>query len=784
MEAISSEEFAEVARVVEVTSDAVALCDERGTILHVNNQLLSLTSAARADVVGQDIKDLLFSVEFERAPERCLPFPLDGSPETLMLKLVDGSFTPVRVRALEIGGTAPEGLPAPPRRLLVVLKSLEEQYASDRQQQRLLSELRAANRRLTGTLSIIMATVGTSDVAALLDTTLNRLTETLDAHGATLYFTEGGGFKLRGVSHGLRGEPVPDFIPYGTGVPTHVLRAGKACRLSVVRAAEGEDHLLYDLDSRESKRLRSRHLPPFKTLIAVPVYFGTQMLGVVELGWSRPCMPREYDVSVLNVICEYLSIELVGMLSSVRSARMVELERSLNRVRDIVNAHSGDHLAQWGEISSELRRALGCQVCPVFRDRLRGRYLLDVEGAGRFELPVSVDEAFFSSTAPAARSRRTPRVDFAGDSFEASFGGSEPEQGRLARVDRSMRIGRWLAAQGLPSQGVFVDFGPDLVYWDERAESGLPEQPDGAAPTALVTREAARPSRMLLLLREASQEPVDDLEFDYLSHMVRDIEVMASGARRHKSERRIAQTLQAGMRSTLGSVPGITADALYSSATSQALVGGDFYTLIRLPDERAVMILGDVSGKGVEAASMSALVKTALSAYAWEGAGPAEMARSLNSMLMSFSRPETFASAFIATIDLRARRATYCSAGHPPAMLVHPAAGAGEVELVSVQSGVMGAFEGMAYEDGEFEFAAGDVLFLYTDGAIEARSPDGAFFGEERLRDVVLHAASEGFEGICQQVLDRLDEFTASALDDDIALVALRFDGEGAAHGG
>ena len=292
-----------------------------------------------------------------------------------------------------------------------------------------------------------------------------------------------------------------------------------------------------------------------------------------------------------------------------------------------------------------------------------------------------------------------------------------------------------------------------------------------------------RPHRMFLLLRSASQEPIDDLEYDYLVHLAHDFEMFAQGARKKESEHRIAQTLQAGMRSSLAVVPGITSDCLYSSATKQALVGGDFYTLIRLPDDRVVMILGDVSGKGVEAASMSALVKTALSAYAWEGMGPQRMARSLNSMLMGFSRLETFATMFIAKIDLRRGYATYCSAGHPPSMLVRtPRASAqggaspAEIELMSVQSGVVGAFETMSYEAGSFEFSPGDILFMYTDGAIEARDPAGDFFGEQRLRDTLLREASSGIDGLCGRVLSALDAFAASALEDDVAMVALRFD--------
>ena len=133
--------------------------------------------------------------------------------------------------------------------------------------------------------------------------------------------------------------------------------------------------------------------------------------------------------------------------------------------------------------------------------------------------------------------------------------------------------------------------------------------------------------------------------------------------------------------------------------------------------------VGDLSVRALEAATKdrTVIVKTALTAYAWEGAGPARMARSLNSMLMGFSRVETFVTAFIAKIDLKAGRATYCSAGHPPTMVIRssstPLGGGetrgGEVELLGCQSGVIGAFESMVYETGVFTFAPGDMLFMY-----------------------------------------------------------------------
>jgi serine phosphatase RsbU (regulator of sigma subunit) len=181
----------------------------------------------------------------------------------------------------------------------------------------------------------------------------------------------------------------------------------------------------------------------------------------------------------------------------------------------------------------------------------------------------------------------------------------------------------------------------------------------------------------------------------------------------------------------------------------------------------------------VEAASVSSAVKTALGAYAWEGLRPARMVDLLNDFLLGFSRVETFATLFVGIVDLGNGTLTYCSAGHPPAMLAR--ASTGELVTLGVQSGVVGAFSGLRYQDGETVVRSGDVLVLYTDGVTEARNPDGAFFGEDGLRDAVSQEVSDGFEGLCDRLLHDVSTFTDNSLEDDVALVVLRFDdvGEG-----
>ena len=235
--------------------------------------------------------------------------------------------------------------------------------------------------------------------------------------------------------------------------------------------------------------------------------------------------------------------------------------------------------------------------------------------------------------------------------------------------------------------------------------------------------------------------------------------------------------MQLGMRNKLQEVDGLSTQSKYQSATEAAYVGGDFYDLVRLPKRHACAIMGDVSGKGVEAASVSSAVKTALAAYAWEGLTPARMVSLLNDFLLGFSRIETFATMFVGIVDLKNATLSYCSAGHPPALLVR--ARTGELVTLGVQSGVVGAFEGLRYLNGEVVLENGDILVLYTDGVTEARDSEGAFFGEDGLHDVLLREVTAGFDGLCDRILDSVSSFAGGSLEDDVSLVVIRFDSVG-----
>ena len=320
---------------------------------------------------------------------------------------------------------------------------------------------------------------------------------------------------------------------------------------------------------------------------------------------------------------------------------------------------------------------------------------------------------------------------------------------RVARTSEFEGLESWLANHTHANRGLLVALGM------------LDEVPYG-----------------FLLLRDEEDEPFEDVDISFVRRFAEDIREVLAGTRARARDKHIAEALQRGMRNELQHVDGLLAQSRYFSATEAAFVGGDFFDLIRLPQGRACMIMGDVSGKGVEAASVSSAVKTALGAYSWEGLSPARMVRLLNDFLLGFSRIETFATMFVGMVDVNTGELVYCSAGHPPALLVR--ASSGELVMLGVQSGVVGAFEDMVYQDGYATLQSGDMLLLYTDGVTEARNRDGAFFGEDGLRQMVSREAQLGFEGLCDRLIESLRGFAGHALDDDVALVALQLNTEDA----
>lgn len=274
-----------------------------------------------------------------------------------------------------------------------------------------------------------------------------------------------------------------------------------------------------------------------------------------------------------------------------------------------------------------------------------------------------------------------------------------------------------------------------------------------------------------LVLRDFEKYgPLDTLEITFFKRFVQNIYHDERYANQQAQDTYISQTLQLGMGNRLHEVEGLETAALYNSATALAQIGGDFYTVMQVAPHTACIILGDVTGKGVAAASVSSALKTALVAYAWEGQTPSYIARAVNDFFLGFSRLETFATVFIGILDTEDGTLSYCSAGHLPALIARKETK--EIEQLTTQSGVVGAFSEMIYVDGHATLAPHDTLLLYTDGVTEARNAQGEFYGEDRLRRTLASVQKLGAKRIPDAILQSILQYTDAKLDDDIALLA------------
>ncbi|MGH9837902.1 MAG: SpoIIE family protein phosphatase [Blastocatellia bacterium] len=203
-------------------------------------------------------------------------------------------------------------------------------------------------------------------------------------------------------------------------------------------------------------------------------------------------------------------------------------------------------------------------------------------------------------------------------------------------------------------------------------------------------------------------------------------------------------------------------------------VGGDFYELISLKENRHAFALGDVSGKGMAAALLAAMAQGALQAQFVSNLPLTEVITSLNKALVQRSASNRFLTLFCAVLDADGHF-TYVNAGHNLPIL---ARSTGETELLTTKSVLLGAFDFVEYKSKQVRLNPGDVVVIYTDGVTEAVNAANEMFGDERLERLVKESVALGAEEIKQRILDDVIAFTRGLPQgDDITLIVLKMRG-------
>ena len=287
----------------------------------------------------------------------------------------------------------------------------------------------------------------------------------------------------------------------------------------------------------------------------------------------------------------------------------------------------------------------------------------------------------------------------------------------------------------------------------------------------MTTRE--RTLGTLTFATGASGRRYDDYDVEVAQELARRCATAIDNNRLYSERSYIARTLQDGLLPLeLPDIPGIEAAVRFRHSGDGGEVGGDFYDLFETGSRGWSVLLGDVCGKGPDAAAVTALARYTLRTAALRHRLPSRSLSILNEALLrqrSDRRFCTVAYAYLEKVDGGAR-VGFASGGHPLPLLLHAD---GAVETVGAAGTLLGVVPDPDLEDRSLVLGRGDALILFTDGVIEPRG-NGETVDEKQLADLVARCAGRGADAIAAEIEQAALSAHGGRPRDDIAVLVLR----------
>jgi PAS domain S-box-containing protein len=288
-------------------------------------------------------------------------------------------------------------------------------------------------------------------------------------------------------------------------------------------------------------------------------------------------------------------------------------------------------------------------------------------------------------------------------------------------------------------------------------------------------RLSGRPIGALTLVSSESRRVFDRADMEFAQQIADRAALAVDNARQYRRRVEVARTLQNSLLpEALPDIPGWEIAAFYRPAGVESEVGGDFYDFWPVGD-RWLMMIGDVTGKGVAAAAVTSLVRHTAWAASDFDPDPSAILKRVDSAL---KRRPALPLCTALCLSIEGDAGTVACGGHPPLLHVGEF-GFGEV---GVPGTLLGAFTNVDWPQARVHMQPGETLVAITDGVTDTLGRDGTRFGIERLRETLLQARSEEPDAIRARVLDALEGFQIGAQADDTAVVVMRFAGVPAAR--
>lgn len=245
-----------------------------------------------------------------------------------------------------------------------------------------------------------------------------------------------------------------------------------------------------------------------------------------------------------------------------------------------------------------------------------------------------------------------------------------------------------------------------------------------------------------------------------------------------QEERTVTQALQQAFRSDHVSLPNCEVGSSYLSATGRLRVGGDVFDVFRLDEHRALVLIADVSGKGVDAAVLTAFVRFTLRSIALRHDDPGTTLTEFNqTFARTVENPALFITLLAGILNSADGSFTYASAGHDSAYLRRSSG----VEMLPVTGPLIGVMDA-TYPSSTVKLNGGDTIVLATDGLTESRSRAGELLGEDGAM-AWIRSGPAGAQSLADDLAKRVRRRSGNRPNDDLALLIVRF-GNGDAVGG
>jgi PAS domain S-box-containing protein len=571
-------------------------------------------------------------------------------------------------------------------------------------------EAEQEGRRLADVLNLVNAALtSTLDVAELMQGVTVYAAQAVGAEAAVIELLEGEEWTIR----------------YAYGLPDSYIGRRLTPKSDIAELAVGSRRVLYMSDVAQDDRIDGRLLAEqgIGAVLAAPLVVRDKVFGCLILTYSVPVELIDARLDFVQKLAGSVSIALENAQLHQRTQR--ELTRTA-LLKDVAAAAAAaadiDQLSR--RMLETLRRRLGVRMGAI--------HLIDE--------PQGVLRLF------------------------GSFGYPEPGAGQLGEIslDNSSEAGRLVLGRR------------PLATSDSRRR-----RPPGP-PIAEADRENNRWVILTIMVRNrsigtmtlafAEKRPFTENELALYQSIAEQLGLAVDRQRLFQSQKHIAGTLQQALLTVAERVQGVDFGHIYRSATiDPAEVGGDFYDVFELEKGKVGLLIGDIAGKGLEAATLTALARNVIKAYAHEAYSPGRVLSKTNDMLTRQKSEKTFATAFFAILDLPSGELLYANAGHPPPLIRRRG---GELNRLASISPAAGVFAGLRFEERADRLTPGDVIVAFTDGVTEARDTVD-LYGEDRLSQLIQRLPAFPIEELPHRMMSELTAYSHGKLADDAAIIAV-----------